>query len=339
MEARARRVDAPLTREAVTAWPELVASYREARAGKRRTPAVDAWFGQWETELLALQDALRAGYHFGPYQTFTVRDVKPRLIAAAPFRDRVVHHAMVRAMGPAIERRLTDACVACRVGRGGTEARRRLLAACRSTKAVWYAKCDIRGYFASIRHDVLLRQLLPRCGDAWAEALVADLVGSWNAEGAPGRGIPIGNLTSQLFANAHLAGVDQYMQRTAGARGYLRYVDDMVWFADDRDVLRRQVDQLGRRLDALGLALHPRKTRIGRVCDGVDFVGLVATARTMRVRPATKRRSLRHLRALRRKWRAGEATLGRYLEGMQSTVALFEAARAKGLLAARGLAW
>ena len=121
-----RRVDAPLTREALTAWPELVASYREARAGKRHARAVDAWFGDWERELLNLQEALRTGYRFGPYQTFTVRDVKPRIIAAAPFRDRVVHHALVRAMGPSIERRLTDACVACRVGRGGAEARRRL---------------------------------------------------------------------------------------------------------------------------------------------------------------------------------------------------------------------
>ena len=277
---------------AVTAWPELLTAYHEARVGKRRSRAVDAWFGDSEGRLLALQRELREGYRFGPYQTFTIRDVKPRLIAAAPFRDRVVHHAIVRVVGSAIERRLTPACVACRRGLGGGEARRRLLAACRSAKAVWYAKCDIRGYFASIRHDVLLAQLLPRCGDAWAEALLTALVGSWHTKASPGRGIPIGNLTSQLFANAHLAGVDQYMQRTARARGYLRYVDDMVWFADDRDALRRQLDGLSVRLDALGLALHPRKTRIGR-----------------------------------------------YLQGMRSTVALFQAARATKLLAARGLAW
>lgn len=329
----------PVTRDELTDWTSLVTAWREARRGKRHAPSVDAWFSDAEGRLLALQSRLREGYRFGPYARFTVFDPRRRLVAAAPFDDRVVHHAIVRAIGPRIEQRLSPRCVACRVGRGGAASRELLLRQCRSARAVWFAKCDVRRYFASIRHDVLLRQLRPLCGDAWAVALLESLLASWHTEGAPGTGIPIGNLTSQLFANAHLHGVDLYMQRTAGARGWIRYVDDMVWFGDDRALLVAQVAQLEARLNGLGLALHPRKTRIGRVCDGVDFAGVVATATTVRLRSATKRRALRHLSALRRQWRSGDVTEARYLDRIESVVALFRSVGARGLLARRALAW
>jgi RNA-directed DNA polymerase len=332
-------VTAKLTRDALTDWGGLSAAYREARRGKRHTRAVDAWFVDCDARLLALQQRLREGYRFGPYNTFRVNDPRPRLIAAAPFEDRVVHHAIVRVIGPLLEPRLVTRCVACRAGFGGTEAKRLLLEQCRSARSVWYAKCDVRRYFASIRHDLLRRQLRPLCGDAWAADLLDALLDSWHTEGCAGRGIPIGDLTSQLFANAYLMGVDQFMLRTARARGYIRYVDDMVWFADDRDTLRRQLDQLGVRLDSMGRALHPRKTRIGKVSEGVDFAGVVATARTVRVRGSTKRRALRHLTALRRGWRSGVVREARYLDRLRSVVALFRSVGAGRFLARRGLAW
>ncbi len=328
-----------MTRDELTDWSNLVAAWREARRGKRHARPVDAWFADAERNLLALRSRLGDGYVFGPYRPFTVFDPRRRLVAAAPFEDRVVHHAIVRSIGPRLERRLSDRCVACRPGLGGDASKRLLLRACRSARSVWYAKCDVRRYFASIRHDALLRQLLPLCGDAWSEALLTSLVESWHSEGTPGQGIPIGNLTSQLFANAHLHGVDQYMLRTADARGWIRYVDDMVWFGDDPETLRRQVALLDARLATLGLTLHPRKTRIGRVDEGVDFAGVVATARTVRLRGSSKRRALRHLGAVRRAWRAGAVSEERYLERMRSVVALFRSVGAKGLLAKRGLAW
>ncbi len=328
-----------MTRDEIIAWPALLSAWREARAGKRRAASVDRWFGDAEGMLLALQRRLCAGYRFGPYRVFEICDPKRRIIAAAPFDDRIVHHAIVRAIGPAIERRLVAGCVACRVGRGGAEGARRLLRACRSTRATHYAKCDVRRYFASIRHEVLLRQLLPLCGDAWSAELLRSLIDSWHTPGAPGTGIPIGNLTSQLFANAHLLGVDLYMSRTAGAAHWMRYVDDMVWFADDPATLRRQLVALRQRLGALGLELHPRKTRIGRVSDGVDFAGIVATATTVRVRSGTVRRAFRHLRALRKRWRRNPRLEGRYLDRLRAVIALLRGADARGLLARRGLAW
>lgn len=331
--------EAPLTLAALSTWEHLLAAYHDARRGKRHHGPVSAWFGDWELRLLALQRRLREGYVFGPYATFAVHDPRPRLVAAAPFEDRVVHHAMVRAIGPMLDRRLPAACVACRAGRGGAASKDLLLRGCRSAKAVWYAKCDVRRYFASVRHGVLDRQLAPLCGDDGARALVRALLASWHTEGVPGHGIPIGNLTSQLFANAYLMGVDHYMQRTARAQGYIRYVDDMVWFAPERSTLLAQLTALSERLAALGLALHPRKTRIGRVSEGVDFAGVVATATTVRIRGATKRRALRHLTVMRRRWRRGEISEGRYLGRLRGAVALFRSVGAKGLLAKRGLAW
>lgn len=328
-----------LTREAITDPERLTAAYREARCGKRRDRAVDAWFRDSERRLEALRARLLDGYRFGPYRTFTVCDPKTRLIAAAPFEDRVVHHAIVSALGPALERRMISTSFACRVGLGGAAARSALLASCRSERSVCFAKCDVRRYFPSVRHDVLLDQLGRVCVDPWGRALLASLIGSWHTDGTPGRGIPIGNLTSQLFANVYLTDVDHFMKRTARARGYMRYVDDLLWFGEDRDTLSAQISQLSERLAPLGLELHPRKTRVARVCDGVDFAGVVATKRTVRLRGATKRRGLRHLAAVRRKWRRGAVSDARYLERMRSLIALARAVGARGFLAKRGLAW
>ena len=338
----ARRADSlspPLTREALTAWPALVAAYHEARRGKRSRPAVDGWFHDWELRLHALREGLVAGWRFGPYTTFEVCDPRRRLIAAAPFEDRVVHHAMVTLLAPYFERGMIATSFACRTKLGGSASREALLRKCRSARAVWFVKCDVRRYFPSVRHDLLIEKLHRACGDDWSRALGSALGGSWPALDAPGHGLPIGNLTSQLFANVYLDTVDRFMRRTARARGYLRYVDDMVWFGDDLPTLHAQVELLRGRLTTLGLTLHPQKTRVGRVDDGVDFAGVVASRRWVRLRGRTKRRALRHLASLRRRWRAGEVTEGVYLQRLRSFVALGRAVGATRMLAKRGMAW
>jgi len=336
---RARDLSPPLTREAMTAWPALVAAYHEARRGKRSRAAVDGWFHDWELRLVALREGLGAGWRFGPYSTFEVCDPRRRLIAAAPFEDRVVHHAMVTLLAPWFARGMIATSFACREGLGGGASRDALLRQCRSARAVWFVKCDVRRYFPSVRHDLLIEKLHRACGDDWSRALVTALVESWHALDAPGHGLPIGNLTSQLFANVYLDTVDRFMLRTARARGYLRYVDDMVWFGDDLGALHTQVALLSERLATLGLALHPGKTRVGRVEDGVDFAGVVASRRWVRLRGHTKRRALRHLANLRRRWRAGAIDEGVYLQRLRSFIALGRAVGAKRMLAKRGMAW
>ena len=327
-----------LTEEALCAWPVLVAAYQAARRGKRGTPEVSAWFPDWEARLLRLRERLHAGYVFGPYRTFEVRDPKPRKVAAAPFADRVVHHAIVALVGPRFDRGMISSSFACRAGMGGRAAKGALLKECRSGSARYFAKCDVRRYFASVRHDVLLARLDRVSGDAWSRSLLSALIASWQGD-EPGVGIPIGNLTSQLFANVYLNDVDHYMLRTARARGYMRYVDDMVWFGGDKDTLWRQLGALSERLAPLGLTLHPRKTRVGLVEDGVDFAGMVAAPRWLRLRGASKRRGLRHLAAFRRDFRRGDTPATAYLERMTSFAAIGAECGAYRLLAARGLRW
>jgi len=328
-----------LTRERLLDWPTLVAAYRRARAGKRHDAEAATWFRDWESRLVDLRARLAAGYVFGPYRTFQVHDPKTRDVAAAPFADRIVHHAIVACLEPYFECRLAASVFACRQGRGGRAARAALLAACRKPKHVYFLKCDIRRYFPSIRHDVLLRALVPACGDAWSLELLRSLLNSWHTSDAPGTGIPIGNLTSQLFANVYLMATDQYMLRTARASGYMRYVDDMLWFCSDKATLWRQRDELAVRLAAMGLHLHPRKTRLGSVADRVDFAGLVAGPGVLRLRGASKRRSLRYLRQMRRDWRRGTVADGAYLDRLRSLVALARFSGAARWLRACGFAW
>lgn len=328
-----------LTRESALAWPRLVAAYIRARAGKRRSPEAAAWFRNWESRLLTLRARLDAGYVFGPYRVFVVRDPKVRQVAAAPFDDRVVHHVLVDLLSRWFEPAMIPTSVACRTGKGGAAARDALARACRTPGLVYVAHTDVRRYFASIRHDRLLRRLDKACGDDWARALMRSLLASWETDGTPGTGIPIGNLTSQLFANVYLDEIDHFMVRTARVRGYLRYVDDIVWFAEDKPTLWAQLGMLRERLVPLGLTLHPKKTRVGRVVDGADFAGLVVSPTWIRLRGATKRRALRHLASVRRRWRRGELATERYFARMQSFIALGRGAGARGLLARRGLAW
>lgn len=332
-------MERPLSRERMLDWATLAGAYHRARRGKRHTPSAGEWFIDWEARLAALRDRLAEGYRFGPYRRFLVRDPKVREVAAAPFADRIVHHAIVECVEAVCERRLLSMCVACRKGKGLKAARSAVTAAARNPANAFFLKCDVRAYFASIRHDAMLAMLSRLCADDWSMGLLETLLDSWHSPAAQGTGIPIGNLTSQLFANLYLSGVDLFMTRTAGARGYVRYVDDILWFGDEKAKMWSQLALLRNRLAPLGLQLHPAKTRVGLVARGVDFAGLVVTPTTIRLRGATKRRSLRHLRALRRARRLGEVDMAQYLDRVQSLVALAGFVPATGLVRSMGLAW
>ncbi|MBN1612452.1 MAG: RNA-directed DNA polymerase [Polyangiaceae bacterium] len=226
---------------------------------------------------------------------------------------------------------------ACRQGLGLAAAHRALLRACRRPGLGYFAKCDIRRYFASVRDDVLLELLGPHCSDDWARALVQGLVHSWSD--TPGRGMPIGNLTSQLFANAYLTRTDLTMTRSVGARSYLRYVDDFVWFGSDATILHRQVAALAEELGRVGLCLHPAKTRVAPVSEGVDFAGVVAFSDHVRLRGRSKRRALALWRRQREDCAQGRLSEERYHSSLLSLVALGARTGARGWLRSRGLSW
>jgi len=294
----------------ITAFPTLLGAFRKASKGKRYRPEVLAFGANLEAELFQLQQELRSFvYSPGPYRQFTIREPKPRLVSAAPFRDRVVHHALIAVIAPPLERHFVRTSYANRHGYGSHRALRRFARACREHP--WVLQADIRLYFPSIDHQLLLAQLERRIAcrpTLWLlRAILANGARAGPAIDAfPGddlltplqrpRGLPIGNLTSQFLANLHLDPIDHHLRSLPGVRAYLRYVDDLSLFADHPETLRHSLTVLRTELHALRLRLHPNKTQIRRTATGASFVGFHLIGGRIRLRNHSLLRIRRGLR-------------------------------------------
>ncbi|MBU0498712.1 MAG: Retron-type reverse transcriptase [Gammaproteobacteria bacterium] len=212
----------------VIAFDNLLSAYRKARRGKRDRPEVARFAFGPERELLSLQEELLSGaYRPGDYRLFTLYERKPRLIAAAPFRDRVVHHAVMNGIEPPIDRRFIFDCWACRRGKGVHGAVRRYQTWAR--RYPYVLKTDIRAYFPSIDHALLKERLRRYLKDREVLGLLDRIIDRGPEVAGPDfffpgddlltplerrRGIPIGNLTSQFFANLYLDGFDHLIVPT-----------------------------------------------------------------------------------------------------------------------------
>lgn len=287
----------------MVSWDNLLAAARAALRGKRGSAPGATFLADLEHEVVALQRELRAGdYQPGAYHYFAIQDPKPRVVACAPFRDRVVHHAIVRVVEPLFERRFIEDSFACRRGRGTHAAMRR--AAGFARRFAFVLECDVRRYFASIDHEILLGQVARVVDDERLLALVRRILAShadgesadWHGGGLfDGRfrphGLPIGNLTSQFLANVYLSPLDHLAKHGLRARGYVRYMDDFLLFAHDRATLQAWKRAVEEGLRALRLVLHPDKVRLRPTALGADFVGFVLFSDgRIRVRRASVRR-------------------------------------------------
>jgi len=331
--------------ERVSSFDNLHAAARAAWKGKRGKAPAAAFFSRFEDEIVALREELLSGsYRPGSYQYFTVREPKERRVAAAPFRDRVLHHALVRVLEPIFENRFIEDSFACRKGRGTHAAMRR---AQHFAKRYRYAlKCDIRKYFPSIDHAVLLSQL----GRVVADRRLLDLIGRileshcdareqvWEPGGdlfsvvERRRGVPIGNHTSQFFANIYLNDLDHFVKHDLRVRGYARYVDDFLLFGDDRAELKRLGREVRGKVEELQLRMNPDKYRLVHTNMGVDFVGFVVFPDgRRRIRSSSARRFERRLRRLRWEASRGERTWEAVTRSVRSWVAHAEHAQSYGL--------
>ena len=297
----------------VTSLENLMEAACAALRGKRSKASGAAFFAHWETEVVKLEREFREGiYEPGAYHYFKISEPKQREIAAAPFRDRVVHHALVRVLEPLFEPRFIEDSYACRKGRGNHAGMRRALHF--SQKYSKVLKCDIRRYFPSIRHDLMLEKIARVVGDEKVMALIRQILGShvqkvenvWPLGGdlfdvrEMRYGLPIGNLTSQFFANIFLDGFDHFVKQDLRVKGYVRYVDDFLLFGESR----KNLGEIGRRcreyLTGQGLEIHPDKYRMCSTEDGVDFCGFVVRADgRVKIRGAGVRRFQRRVKRLR----------------------------------------
>ncbi|MDT8389090.1 MAG: reverse transcriptase/maturase family protein [Lentisphaeria bacterium] len=210
-------------------------AFHLAAKGKGAIAEVVEFRRDLHANLRRVIDAIGAGeYRFGPYRSFMVYDPKPRLIQVASFEQRVIHQAIIQACGPVFERTLIHDSYACRKGKG--QHRAVLRARHFTRRGPWYLKMDIRKFYDSASHDVLLRLVAKRFRERALNDLFARLVESYQT--APGRGLPIGNLTSQYFGNFLLDGFDHWITEEKRAPGYIRYMDDMLVFGTSAAVLR-----------------------------------------------------------------------------------------------------
>jgi len=272
------------------------------RRGKRNRDDVMVFERHLEDNLFDLHDDLANGlYHHQPYEVFTVHDPKQRIIHKACVRDRVLHQALVNIIEPRYERRFIHDSFSCRREKGTHAAVNRLRtflcrASINNTKTIFTVKCDVRKFFDSIDHEILLELLFRHIHDPKTRELFRHVIKGFAS--SPGKGIPLGNLTSQLFANIYLHELDWFVKQKLGVKHYVRYCDDFVMVASSR----REGFEVTGRCDAflrsrLKLELHSHKIHVRTWEQGVDFLGYVILPHAILLRKETAKRAIRNISA------------------------------------------
>lgn len=303
----------------IAGFPALTADARRAARGKRRTPGAAAFLAKLETECLRLERILgNRDWHPGRYRKIRIEDPKPRTVSAAPFRDRVVHHAFCHVVEPLFERGFIHDSYANRRGKGTHRAVERYERF--RNGAAHVLRCDIWRFFPAIDHVILKSDLRRRIACPATLWLADNVIDGSNAQEPVDlhfrgddllsplgrrRGLPIGNLTSQFFANVVLDPLDHFAKEVLRCRRYLRYVDDFALFHDDPAVLADWQAQISDFLEGRRLLLHPLKTRIQATAEPAEFLGYGLDPRGRHLPEANVRRFRNRLRGLRDRWRAG----------------------------------
>lgn len=273
----------------------LAWAFWRAALGKRDRAEVRAFAARSGDELTRLAEQIRAGtVAVGRFRRFVIHDPKRRTIHAPHFRERVLHHALMAHVEPVIERYLIDDTFACRPRKGAQAAAAR--AQVHARRWPWYLKLDMASYFASIDHDILVAQIRRRIKGRGVLELIERIVRSHR--GTEGRGLPIGALTSQHFANLYLAPFDRYLLEQARIGGLARYMDDVVIWDSSRERLRQLVEDSRQWLrEQLKLELRPG-WQLQRSSRGLTFCGF----RVWPDRLGVSLRRRRRYRAARRRW-------------------------------------
>jgi RNA-directed DNA polymerase len=313
--------------DAIFSLEELAVAYFDCRKSKRNTPSALAFEQNLERNLIQLHDDLLDGsYKPGRSICFVVTRPKAREVWAADFRDRVVHHLLYNKISPRFYASfIADSC-ACIPGRGTMYAAQRLEAKIRSatqnwSKPAWYLKCDLANFFVAIDKSIVLGQLAARVTEPWWMALAETILMhdprlDYELRGAPALlervpphkrlanqpaalGLPIGNLSSQFFANVYLDALDQHVKHQLRARHYIRYVDDFILLHDSPQWLNEAHAEINRFLPAVLRAnLNPSKTILQPVDRGVDFVGHVIKPWCSRTRRRTVSEATRRIASM-----------------------------------------
>ena len=282
----------------ICTFPNAIKAYMKARKCKRLRPEVLEFEQNREDNLQKAIDAIQSGeYTPGKYRIFKVWEPKERIIMALPFFDRVIQHMIVNIIEPIFEKRFIFHSYACRKGKGAHEASDTLskwlyeLEVVQGKK-IYAIKGDIHHYFQSIDHAILKTEIRKVIKDAGVLALL-DRIIDHNGNMPDGVGIPVGNLTSQLFANIYLDALDQFIKHELGVEAYIRYMDDFVILSPDKEQLRSWLARIEQFLrEELKLEFNP-KTTILAAKNGIDFVGYKHRATHRKVRKDSIKRTIK----------------------------------------------
>ena len=266
--------------EEIISLDNLLLAWQEFLKGKKSKPDVQAFSLNLFDNILELHNDLsNKSYRHGSYKSFYINDPKRRHIHKASVRDRLLHHAVYLVLYPFFERTFIADSYSCRLDKGTHLALNKFrdfayIESKNHTRTCWALKIDIRKFFASIDHEILLTILRQYICDTEIIWLLTQIIESFSADSDVRKGLPLGNLTSQLFANIYLNSFDQWVKHSLKVRHYIRYADDMVFLSGNKEFLIEILPRIKNFLQCnLKLKLHPDKIFIQTIAQGIDFLG------------------------------------------------------------------
>lgn len=290
------------TYEDIISLENLLVAWKEFVAGKGKKKDVVEFKSRFMDNVMRLHEDLKSlEYKHSSYYAFKISDPKPRDIHKAEVRDRLLHHAVYRQLYSFFDRKWIADSYSCRDDKGTHRAINRFRSffqkvSRNDTRTCWVLKCDIRKFFASIDHQVLLEILNKQIDDKKIVALLEKVIESFQSTG-PGKGLPLGNLTSQLLVNVYMNEFDQFAKHKLKAHFYIRYADDFVFLSENKKALESLIPTIKDFLQVrLKLLLHPTKVSISTVASGVDFLGWVHFPTHRTLCTSTKRRMIKNIR-------------------------------------------
>ena len=318
--------------ELIISLENLLGAWKEFKRGKTRKPDVQEFDAALEENLFEIHDALKIKtYRPAPYVSFFISDPKRRSIHKACVRDRVVHQALFRVLYPVFNKTFIHDSYSCRLGKGTHRGVRQLARYLRTVSGnhrhtAYALKCDIRKFFENIDHGILIGFLEKRIPDPGTRWLARQIISSFpmsKVEPCSKTGLPLGNVTSQLFSNIYLNEFDQWAKHTLKARHYLRYCDDFIIVHSDAGYLRGIIPVIQKTLHKkLKLTLHHHKVSITKIIQGVDFLGYVALPHATMVRTSSKNRMFRKLQEKKKLVQKGVITEESFNHSRQSYLGL-----------------
>ncbi|MDD5318257.1 MAG: reverse transcriptase/maturase family protein [Candidatus Pacebacteria bacterium] len=279
----------------------LLEAWEEFINGKKGRKDVQEFQRNLMSNIIALHLELKdKTYVHLPYEAFNISDPKPRNIHKASVRDRLLHHAIYRKLHSFFNRTFISDSYSCRFGKGTHKAVQQFRkygykASKNNRKTLWILKCDIRKFFASVDHEVLIDILDMYLKDKDVLWLLIQIIDSFQSIGE-GKGLPLGNLTSQLLVNIYMNEFDQFVKHELKQKHYIRYADDFVIMHHDKDTLLKVLPKISQFLyENLKLSLHPDKIYLKTFSSGVDFLGWVHFPTHRVLRTTTKKRMFRNI--------------------------------------------